>query len=253
MGARVRLRSRTRCGVIDSVELDPSELSLHDRYNLIIGTVVPRPIAVVGSLSTDGRPNLAPFSCFMYAGTNPLTLVVCIANPSPGENRAHAEKDSLRNAKPVDEGGTGDFTVSTATEEQIQRIVACAEPLPHGQSEFEYAGLRAAPSTHVRAPRLADSPCSFECRTRQVVRLNPGEPGGGNLLIGTIVNIHLRDDLDHPRKHIDADRLRAVGRMGGPQYVSTRERATVPMGAEALQTALKWHRGQAPDDRPPVQ
>jgi flavin reductase (DIM6/NTAB) family NADH-FMN oxidoreductase RutF len=185
----------------------------------------------------------------MYAGTNPLTLVVCIANPSPGERRSHAEKDSLRNAKPADEGGTGEFTVSTATEAQIQRIVACAEPLPHGDSEFDFAGLRAAPSTHVRAPRLADSPCSFECRTRQVVRLNPGEAGGGNLLIGTIVNIHLRDDLDHPRKHIDADRLRAVGRMGGPQYVATHERATIPMGAEALRTALEWQRATPPEHR----
>ncbi len=229
-------------------------LSTHERYNLIIGTVVPRPIAVVGTLSTEGRPNLAPFSCFMYAGTNPLTLVVCVANPGPSSQQPDppAEKDTLRNAKPVAEGGTGEFTVSTATEELIQRIVACAEPLPHGQSEFEFAELGQAPSTLVRAPRLAGSPSSFECRTKQVVRLGPGAPGGGNLLIGTVIRIHLRDDLRHERMHIDADALGAVGRMGGPNYVSTRERATIPMGAPALQTALEWKRNAPAPDRPAI-
>jgi flavin reductase (DIM6/NTAB) family NADH-FMN oxidoreductase RutF len=224
------------------MELDPAMLSTHERYSLIIGTVVPRPIAVVGTLSTEGHPNLAPFSCFMYGGTNPLILVVCVANPSPSAQQPAppAEKDTLRNAKPIAEGGTGEFTVSTATEELIQRIVACAEPLPHGQSEFEYAGLDQAPSTLVQAPRLAGSPSSFECRTEQVVRLSPGAPGGGNLLIGRVIRIHLRDDLHDERFHIDADALRAVGRMGGPNYVSTRERATIPMGAAALQTALVW-------------
>lgn len=220
------------------MQLDPASIPPNLRYNLAIGTVVPRPIAVVGTRSLDGRANLAPFSCFMYAGTDPLTLVVCIANP--GKAAANPEKDTLRNAKPADEGGTGEFTVSIATEECIQRIVACAETLPHGTSEFEYAGLAEAPSAMVRAPRMAESPVSYECRTRQVVRLNPGAPGGGNLLIGTVVNIHLRDDLAHERFHIDASRLHAVGRMGGPQYCTTRERATIPMGAAALGTTVQW-------------
>jgi flavin reductase (DIM6/NTAB) family NADH-FMN oxidoreductase RutF len=234
------------------MEIDPETLTPGLRYNLVIGTVVPRPIAVVGTVSIDGRPNLAPFSCFMYAGTNPLTLVVSPANPSTPSNapgsgppdlpQAASEKDTLRNAKPVSEGGTGEFTVSIATEATIQRVVACAEPLAHGDSEFEFAGLRSAPSTKVSAPRLADTPVSFECVTTQVIRLNPGAPGGGNLLIGTVVNIHLRDDLAHERYHIDAARLRAVGRMGGPQYCTTRERATIPMGAQALATAVEWQR-----------
>lgn len=221
------------------MEIDPETLSPKLRYNLVIGTVVPRPIAIVGTLSREGRPNLAPFSCFMYAGTNPLTLVVSPANPAE-HNEQRSEKDTLRNAKPVEEGGTGEFTVSIATEEIIQRVVACAEPLPFGQSEFDFAGLRAATSTRVRAPRLGDSPVSFECRTHSVVRLNPGQPGGGNLLIGTVVNIHMRDDLVEERFHTDAALLRAVGRMGGPQYCTTRELATIPMGAPALSTPVEW-------------
>jgi flavin reductase (DIM6/NTAB) family NADH-FMN oxidoreductase RutF len=222
------------------MQLDPASIPTNLRYNLVIGTVVPRPIAVVGTRSLDGRANLAPFSCFMYGGTDPLTLVVCVANPGP--DAGHPEKDTLRNAKPVGEGGTGEFTVSVATEETIQRIVACAEPLPHGESEFEAVGLTEAPATTMRAPRLAESPVSYECRTREVVRLNPGVPGGGNLLIGIVAWVHLRDDLAHERFHIDAARLGAVGRMGGPQYCTTRERATIPMGLQALHTSVEWRR-----------
>ncbi|MBL9141391.1 MAG: flavin reductase family protein [Phycisphaerae bacterium] len=229
------------------MQIDPADLPTNLRYNLVIGTVVPRPIAVVGTRSLDGRSNLAPFSCFTYGGTDPLTLVVCVANP--GRHAPNPEKDTLRNAKPVEEGGTGEFTVSVATEECVQRIVACAEPLEFGTSEFEYAGLSEASSTLVRAPRMAESPVCFECRTRHVVRLNPGAPGGGNLLIGTVVNIHLRDDLAHERFHIDAALLGAVGRMGGPQYCTTRERATIPMGAAALETDVTWQRDARTDGK----
>ncbi|MFO0783886.1 MAG: flavin reductase family protein [Phycisphaerales bacterium] len=220
------------------MQIDPATLPQALRYNLVIGTVVPRPIAVVGTVSPDGKPNLAPFSCFMYAGTDPLTLVVSPANPPAGA--PHPEKDTLRNAKPVEEGGTGEFSVSVATEELLQRIVACAEPLPHGQSEFDYAGLRAAPGTAIRAPHLAESPAAFECRTRQVVRLDPGAPGGGNLLIGTVVNIHLRDDLHHERFHVDAARLHAVGRMGER---STHAQARHhPHGRASAGTPVRWAR-----------
>jgi flavin reductase (DIM6/NTAB) family NADH-FMN oxidoreductase RutF len=93
------------------MEIDVAELPVALRYNLMIGAIVPRPIAVVGTCDAEGRPNLAPFSFFTGAGSDPMTLVVCVANPPSGAG----EKDTLRNAKPVTEGGTGEFTVSVAT------------------------------------------------------------------------------------------------------------------------------------------
>ena len=218
------------------MELDVASIPVNLRYNLMIGAIVPRPIAVVGTCSPDGRPNLAPFSFFMGCGSDPMTLVVSIANPPGGAG----EKDTLRNAKPVAEGGTGEFTVSVATEANIVRVVACAEPLPHGESEFELAGLTPVPGSAVRAPRPAESPVTFECRTLQVVRMAPGRHGASNLLVGEVVRVHVADGLANERMHVQADLLRAVGRMGGSDYCTTRERAPIPAGRAALGHAVGW-------------
>ena len=218
------------------MELDVADIPINARYALMIGSIVPRPIAVVGTRDPEGRPNLAPYSFFMGCGTEPMTLVISVANPPGGEG----EKDTLRNAKPVAEGGTGEFTVSVATEENIRRVVACAEPIPHGESEFALAGLTPIPGSAVRAPRPAESPVTFECRTLQVIRMAPGRPGGGNLLLGQVVRVHLADGLANERLHVDADRLRAVGRMGGLDYCSTRERGAIPSGIGALAHAVEW-------------
>ncbi|MEX2219667.1 MAG: flavin reductase family protein [Phycisphaerales bacterium] len=212
------------------MDIDPESLSQPDRYKLLIGCIVPRPIALVSTVSPEGRPNLAPFSFFNGAGSDPMTLLFCPANRESGE-----EKDTLRNAKPAAEGGVGEFVVNAATEEYARRVAAAAEPLPYGESEFELSGLTAAPSTVVRPPRVAESPYSFECRTVQVVRLNPGVRAGGNIVIGRVVRVHLAEGLVNERWHVDPERLRAVGRMGGLGYCTTRARMEIPMGRAALE------------------
>ncbi|MBL8764399.1 MAG: flavin reductase family protein [Phycisphaerae bacterium] len=209
------------------MELDPERLPIEDRYKLLIGAIVPRPIAWVSTIAPDGRPNLAPFSFFAGVGSNPMTLLFCPANRPDG-----TEKDSLRNAKPVAEGGTGEFVVNIVTDALARPMAVCAEPLPYGQSEFELAGLEPAPSRVVRPPRVARSPVSFECRTDRVVRTNPGAPGGGNIVIGRVVHVHARDGLIDERMRADPDTLDAVGRMGGLAYCRTRDRFEMKMGVE---------------------
>lgn len=212
------------------MDLDPLALSQADRYKLLIGCIVPRPIAFVSTISTDGRVNLAPFSFFAGVGSDPMTVLFCPANKADG-----SEKDSLRNAKPVAEGGVGEFVVNVATEDYERQMAAAAEPLPHGESEFDLAGLHATPSIVVRPPRLKESPVSFECRTMQVIRTNPGVAAGGNIVIGHVVHIFVRDDLINERFHTDPAKLKAIGRMGGTGYARTRERFEMPMGRKALE------------------
>ena len=96
------------------------------------------------------------------------------------------------------------------------------------------AGLTPEPSRVVRAPRVAESPVSFECRTRQVIRTNPGEPGGGNIVIGEVVWVRVREGLLNERFHADLDALDLIGRMGGKAYCRTRERFELPVGRVAL-------------------
>lgn len=206
------------------------ELAPRDRYKLLIGCIVPRPIALVSTVDADGRVNLAPFSFFNGVGSDPMTLVFCPANRADG-----GEKDTLRNCKPRSEGGTGEFVVCASVEGYAREIAAAAEPLPFGESEYALTGLATAPSARVRAPRVARAPWSFECETVQVVRTNPGVAAGGNVVIGRVVHVHVDDALVDARFHVDADALRAVGRMGGIGYATTRDRYEMPIGRAALE------------------
>jgi flavin reductase (DIM6/NTAB) family NADH-FMN oxidoreductase RutF len=211
------------------MELSPAAVTQPDRYKILIGAIVPRPIAFVSTNSPEGQLNLAPFSFFNGVGSNPMTLLFCPANKPDG-----SEKDSLRNAKPVSEGGTGEFVVNVAIDAFARQVAACAEPLPYGESEFDLSGLTTAPSRTVKPPRVAESPISFECRTVQVIRTNPGQVAGGNIVIGEVVHIWVRDDLINERFHIDQGKLDAIGRMGGIEYTRTRDRFKLPQGKEAL-------------------
>lgn len=213
------------------MELDPASLSQANRYKLLIGSITPRPIALVSTISPDGRPNLAPFSFFAGVGSNPMTLLFCPANAADG-----SEKDTLRNAKPKGDGGQGEFVVNIASHAYAARVAAAAEPLPYGQSEFDLSGLTPAPSRVVRPSRVAESPVAFECRTLQVIRTNPGAAAGGNIVIGQVVHVFVRDDAVNDRLHVDPAVLDTIGRMGGLEYCTTRERFRMPMGRSALGT-----------------
>ncbi len=212
------------------MELDPAALSIPDRYKLLIGAIVPRPIALVSTIDSQGRTNLAPFSFFAGVGSNPMTLLFCPANNPDG-----SEKDSLANAKPTSEGGTGEFVVNVVGDSFARKAVAASEPLPRGSSEFDAVGLTGTPSRVVRAPRVAESLVSFECRTMQVIRTNPGAPSGGNVVLGQIVHVYAADAVINARLHVDPAALDAVGRMGGTAYCRTRDRFDIPLGLAALQ------------------
>jgi flavin reductase (DIM6/NTAB) family NADH-FMN oxidoreductase RutF len=211
------------------MELDPDQLELRDRYKLLIGCIVPRPIAFVSTISPTGQLNLAPFSFFNGVGSNPMTVLFCPVNQPDG-----TDKDTLRNCKPILEGGTGQFVVNAASELYAREVAACAESLPYGASEFELTGLASAPSVRVQPPRVALAPWAFECETIQIVRTNPGAPGGGNVVIGRVLHIHLADGLVDLRYHVDPTRIAAIGRLGGTSYVRTRERFDLPPNRSAL-------------------
>jgi len=209
------------------MNLDPAKLEVVERYKLLIGAIVPRPIAWVSSLSRAGQPNLAPFSFFNGVGSDPMTLLFCPANNADG-----SEKDTLRN---VDlERGTGEFTVSIVSEGHAQQMAITAEALPSGESEWDLARLDPAPSAVVRPARVAGAPVAFECRTHQIVRLNPGAPAGGNVVIGRVVSVYAADDVIDDGKRINPGKLAAIGRMAGLGYCTTRERFDIPWGRDAI-------------------
>lgn len=217
-------------GYACSMEIDVAGISRAERYKLLIGGIVPRPIAFVATVGADGRTNLAPFSFFTAIGADPMMVMFCPANKEDG-----SEKDTLTNAKPVSEGGTGEFVVNIVPVAIAEQMAACAAILPYGESEFAFSGLTPVPSERVKPPRVKECPLSFECVTTQVIRTNPGAPGGGNVVMGRVVHVHAAEGVLSERLHTDPAVLDALGRMGGPRgYCTTRDRLEVARGDERV-------------------
>lgn len=211
------------------MEIDPSTIGNRERYKILSGVIVPRPIAFVSTQSPDGRLNIAPYSFFNGVGSDPMTVLFCPANNADG-----SEKDTMINCD-APPRGLGQFVVNVVTEGYAARMAATAHPLAYGESEFELAGLTPAPSRVVTPPRLGESPVALECETLEIVRTNPGGSGGGNVVIGKVVWVHVSDEIIDAGYSIDHDKFKAIGRMAGAAYLTTRDRFDLPFGKAALE------------------
>jgi flavin reductase (DIM6/NTAB) family NADH-FMN oxidoreductase RutF len=187
------------------MQIDPKTAPQQSIYKLLIGCVVPRPIAWVSSLSEDGIPNLAPFSFFMAVCNDPPTVAF-----SSGR-RAGNKKDTVRNIE-----YTQDFVVNLVDDALAEQMNLTAGEYPPEVDELAVTGLTAASSVKVKAPRVAEAPINLECR---VVQILPVGHGPHTLVLGEIVQFHIRDDLYNPTTgRIDMYNLRPVGRLAGELY-----------------------------------
>jgi flavin reductase (DIM6/NTAB) family NADH-FMN oxidoreductase RutF len=197
------------------VTVDPAQQEPQQIYKMMTGIIVPRPIALVSTVDRNGIANVAPFSFFCGVGSVPPTLLFCPAlRASTGKP---PRKDTLSN---VEE--TGEFVVNVVSDAIAEAANATAAEVPPEIDEFQLAGLTPVASTVVRPPRVAESPAQLECRLLQVIYTSR-EPGGGVIVLGQIVQLHVREELfDNFR--IDPAGLDAVGRMAGNTWVRTRDR-----------------------------
>ncbi len=195
------------------MQIDFTALSPRDAYQWMIGTILPRPIAWVSTISADGRTNLAPFSFFQGVTANPPTLMFVPVNTRDG-----TKKDTVRNIEEVPE-----FVVNLVPAALADQMNATSALLPHGESEFDRFGIASAPSLQVRPPRVAAAPVAFECRLHQVVTIGEG-PLAANVIFGRILTAHVSDEILNAAGRPDPERLDLIGRMGGNTYVRTRDR-----------------------------
>ncbi|PWU00100.1 MAG: flavin reductase family protein [Terriglobia bacterium] len=190
--------------------IDPASTPSLNTYKLLIGSVVPRPIAFVATVSAHGVFNLAPFSFFNVICAEPPTVCFSTGFRLP-------EKDTLANVK-----ATGEFTVSIVSEGIAEQMNLTSGEYPHGVSEFDISGLTPAASDLVKPPYVGESLVTMECKLVQTVEVST-RPRGGTLIIGEVVRFHV-DEAVMENYRIDPDRLRAIGRMGGNEYTRTRDR-----------------------------
>jgi flavin reductase (DIM6/NTAB) family NADH-FMN oxidoreductase RutF len=199
------------------MEIDPTVLSVAERYKLLTGGIIPRPVALVSTVSVDGRSNLAPYSFYNGICSNPMSLLFCPINDADG-----SMKDTLRNALPQAEGGTGQFVVNVASEAYAGSIRLAGATVQGVECEFATTGLTPVQGTRVRAHRVIEAPLAYECETLQVIRLGIGIPAGGNIVVGRVVMVHVHEDLVNERYHVDREVLGAVGLVGDKMFCRTR-------------------------------
>ena len=201
--------------------LDPAQIAPNEIYKLMIGMIVPRPIAFVSTVDAAGIRNLAPFSYFTACSSNPPVVCFCTAvrtGPRP-------YKDTLLNVE-----ATGEFVVNIVSEEFAEQMNLCSADVPPEIDEFELSRLTPIASDLVNPPRVAESNVQMECRLHQIIRVSD-KPDGGILVLGEVLRFHVLESLLNDKMgdqnggyKIDPDKLNAIGRMGGPVYTRTRDR-----------------------------
>jgi flavin reductase (DIM6/NTAB) family NADH-FMN oxidoreductase RutF len=194
------------------MEFDPEKIPARAVYNLLIGLVAPRPIALVTSMDEEGRMNAAPFSSYNYLCTDPPVVGIGVMN-KPGQH--FVPKDTARNIR-----RTGEFVVNVVTEDLLRLMNVCATDFPADVDELEMAGLETAASTHVKVPRIAQAHAALECKEFQTIEI-----GRSRIVMGRVVGFYIEDQyVDPAGPYVRAEELHAMGRMNGlGSYVRTRD------------------------------
>ncbi|MEK5177464.1 flavin reductase family protein [Paenibacillus odorifer] len=196
------------------ISIDPKYNSERENYKLLIGTIIPRPIAFVTTQSEEGLLNGAPFSYFNIVSSNPPMVSLAIQRP------AGRLKDTARNIYDNQQ-----FVVHIVDEENVAKINQTAATLPASESEIELANLTPIQSTSVAVPGVLEAKVRMECKLVQAIPLGGEEPGS-DLFIGEIVQFHI-DESIYQEGHIDPRVLNAVSRLAGNNYATLGEIFTI--------------------------
>lgn len=194
------------------ISIDPTSQSARDNYKLLIGSIIPRPIAFVSTLSEEGILNAAPFSFFNIVTADPPMVSVSV------QRKEGVQKDTARNA-----AAKGEFVVHISDESYIEAINETAANVPPDVSEVALAGLTAVASERVSVPGIAEASIRMECVLEQTIPLGglEGAPAC-DLLIGRVVCFHVADEL-YENGRIDAEALKPVSRLAGSDYAKLGE------------------------------
>jgi len=183
--------------------IDPAEQSLKENHKIMIGSIVPRPIAFVSTKSNDGILNLAPFSYFNGVCSNPPTIMFAPAR----RGYDGLTKDTLNNIQ-----DTKEFVVNLVSEEISEPMVACATDYDKEVDEFEISGLTPIDCVKVKPPRVKESKVSFECSLNTVVEIGRAEAGAGFIVeaVNNVV-IHCAGGGTLPGSTLSVDTVYPIG------------------------------------------
>lgn len=189
---------------------DFETLDARERYKLMIGTIIPRPIALVTTVDEDGRSNAAPFSFFNCLSADPPILALGVEN-----NPDMSFKDTAHNIRMTEV-----FTVNIVSFAIAEQMHTCAAKYPRGIDELKEAGLTALPGEKIAAPYIKEAPAAFECRRHVTLELGKSR----QIIMGEILYAHYQEGLVDDRLHVDPAGIDAIARLGGDTCSTIRDR-----------------------------
>lgn len=188
--------------------IDPSTLTPRELYQLVIGCVIPRPIALVTTVSARGVVNAAPFSFFNAVSAHPPILMISV------DKRRGVRKDTAANIL-----FTKEFVIHLVDESIAEQMNISSVSLPPDESEVTAAGFTLTPGMNVDVPRIVESSVQMECRLLQHLELGNGP---SDIFFGEVVAFHIKESL-WKDGGFDVTSLHAIGRMSGNLYCRTRD------------------------------
>lgn len=193
------------------LSFDPKNNTERENYKLLIGSIIPRPIAFVTSVAEDGTVNGAPFSYFNIVSSNPPMVSVAL------QRKNGNLRDTARNILNKKE-----FVVHIVDEQNVEKINETAASLPPNQSEVEKADLSLVSSDEVSVPGIKEVKVRMECVLEHSIELGENESIGVDLIIGKVVRFHI-DETIYEAGRIDQKKLAAVSRLAGSNYAKIGE------------------------------
>lgn len=189
------------------LHIEPKELTVPKVHQLLLGGVAPRPIALVSTLSSDGVPNLSPFSFYNVFSANPPVVAF-----SPARRGKDASlKDTYNNLV-----STNECVIQAVTYSMVEQINLASTEFDSGVNEFTKSGLTPLASDLVKPFRVKESPFQMECKLLQMINLGDGG-AAGNLAICEVIKFHVAEDIIADGV-IQPEQIDLVARMSADYY-----------------------------------
>lgn len=194
------------------ISLNPSAMSEREVFKILKGTIIPRPIAFVTTISNEKVVNGAPFSYFNIVSPNPPMISLAI------QRESERIKDTARNIEM-----NGEFVVHIVDRDNVAKVNETAATLPYNESELELAKMTQVPSELISVPGIKEAKVRMECKIFKSIPIESEGKVVCDLIIGEVVQFHLNEEVYEVNGRINADKLNPVSRLAGSEYAKIGE------------------------------
>ncbi len=198
------------------LNFSPQDLTAKEKKKFLIGSVIPRPIALVSTKSDSGIVNIAPFSYFNIVTYDPPMLSIAVQRVD-GKS-----KDTARNIYENKEA-----VVQVVDTDNVEAANATSAPLGPDESELDVSSFTTVDSKAVQVPGLNETKVRFETELYDsLVIYNEENIATTDVLLLKVKHYHIDETIYH-NGYIDPLKLNAVSRLAGSDYAEIGKLFTV--------------------------